>query len=145
MQTINYKIGSGTLFESIITVEDDSHLPFDLTGFNVRAQMAQTLWSSVKYPIDVSVYNPTVPVGQAPVVGQILLRFDPLYQTTYSLKYGRYQFDCVIYNNDNSIILPVAHGEINFVGLVSTSIQPLVTQATVQIGGFVGGNNSGSY
>jgi hypothetical protein len=99
MATIsNLYIDQGTSYSTIIDVNDDTGVAFDLTGYTIKAQIRKTYTSSTSTPF----------VASSPAAGKIQLELDD--SVTINMKAGRYVYDVIITNATLSNTLRVIEG-----------------------------------
>lgn len=108
----NITIEQGTKFETIIDVINSDNSVFNLDGYTAKCTMRKSHYTSSGYEITVTVYDAAA--------GQIKMSITPA--ESYAWKPGRYVYDVIVRNTDDSDIERVIEGIIN--------LTPAVTQLT---------------
>ena len=96
----NFSIDQGSTFSSIVTVEGQDGLAFNLTGYTPRGQIRKTYSSSTAVNFSASIASAAA--------GQISLALTAT--QTGNLKPGRYVYDVEIVNGD--VVVRVVEGQI---------------------------------
>jgi hypothetical protein len=96
----NISIDQGSTFSSIVTVEGQNGLAFNLTGYTARGQIRKSYASSTAISFATSIASASA--------GQISLSLTAT--QTGNLKPGRYVYDVEVVNGD--VVVRVVEGQI---------------------------------
>jgi len=107
----NITIEQGTKFNTTIDVVNSDNTPYDLTGFTAKCTMRKSYYTTSGYDITVTVYGD-------PTNGQVQMSISPL--ESYAWKPGRYVYDVIVRNGDDSVVERVIEGIINLTPAVTT-------------------------
>lgn len=97
----NIIIDQGTTFSVVIDIIDDDGIPIDLTNFTPKCQMRKSYYTSSFYTINSEVYGD-------PLNGQVRIFLSPAESMAY--KPGRYVYDVIVQNSDNSVVNRAING-----------------------------------
>lgn len=105
---INFVVDAGSKFEGIATIQNEDATLFDLTGFDIYAQMKKSFYStSNTIDIQASIYGD-------PLLGNIFLELDPsVTQNLPSLMTNNWVYDIEVHDPlDATLTKRVAEGVI---------------------------------
>lgn len=113
---INFVIDAGSKFEGIATIQNEDGSLFDLTGYDIYAQMRKSFYSTR------NIININTSIFETPETGQVLLELDPdVTQLLPTLMTNNYIYDVEARNpNDSTDVKRILEGVI--------TINPNVTQ-----------------
>ena len=97
----NITIEQSTKFDIIIDVDGPNGNPYPLTGFTAKCQMKKSYYTNTAYDIPAVVYGD-------PANGQVQLALTPA--ESFAFKPGRYVYDVIVRNGDDSIVERVVEG-----------------------------------
>lgn len=97
----NIYVDQSTEFSVVIDVTDDNDNPYPLDGFTAKCQMRKSYYTNTAYDIPATVFG-------VPANGQVQLALTPAESAAF--KPGRYVYDVIIRNGDDSVVKRVVEG-----------------------------------